>query len=152
LKFGRGTYKFTAGYEIRTATRNLDSDFVYTRHLWDGKYENKTGNVRSKVSFMAGTMSGNAPLFGRFSLGNTATLRGWNKYDIDPLGGTRVYHFSTDWSWNHIGVFFDNGSIWSDGEAAINRSSLGVNLGPLKLAFPIHCANNCGVTFLIHFN
>jgi len=97
LKFGRGTYKFTAGYEIRTATRNLDSDFVYTRHLWDGKYENKTGNVRSKVSFMAGTMSGNAPLFERFSLGNTATLRGWNKYDLAALGGNRVGYGSLEY-------------------------------------------------------
>jgi len=31
LKHGNGTYEFTSGYEIRTATRNLDSDFVYTR-------------------------------------------------------------------------------------------------------------------------
>jgi hypothetical protein len=150
LKFNQGTYKFTAGYEVRTAARNLGSDFVYTRHLWDGKYENKTGNIRSKVAFLAGTSSGNPPLFERFSLGNTDTLRGWNKYDIDPLGGTRVYHFSTEWSWRYLGVFLDNGSIWSEGESSRNRTSLGVNFGPLKLAFPIHCGDNCGVTFLIH--
>jgi hypothetical protein len=151
LKFNSGTYNFTAGYEVRTAARNLDSDFVYTRHQWDGKYENKTGNVRSKVAFMAGTISGNPPLFERFSLGNTDTLRGWNKYDIDPLGGTHVYHFSTDWSWRYIGVFLDNGSIWSDGEPSRNRTSLGFNFGPLKVAFPIHCEGNCGATFFIRF-
>jgi outer membrane protein assembly factor BamA len=100
---------------------------------------------------MAGTISGNPPLFERFSLGNSATLRGWNKYDIDPIGGTRVVHFTTEWSWHHVGAFLDNGSIWSAGQESHYLTSLGVNLGPLKLAFPIHCANNCGVTFLIHF-
>ena len=34
---------------------------------------------------MAGVLTGTAPLFERFSLGNTTTLRGWNKYDLAPL-------------------------------------------------------------------
>ena len=33
-----------------------------------------------------------APLFERFSLGNTYTLRGWNKFDVAPLGGALADH------------------------------------------------------------
>ena len=35
---------------------------------------------------LAGTISGRAPLFERFALGDTRTLRGWNKFDVDQWG------------------------------------------------------------------
>jgi hypothetical protein len=152
FKHGTGTHEFTSGYEIRTGTRTLDSDFVYTRHFWDGGYEGKFGKNKLSFLYQAGRITGNAPLFERFSLGNTQTLRGWNKYDIDPIGGDRVFHLSTEWSYKYFGVFMDNGSIWNSGQDATNRSSFGVFLGPLKLAVPIGCSSDCGVTFLIRFD
>jgi Omp85 superfamily domain len=152
LKHGTGTYAFSSGYEIRTATRTLDSDFVYTRHTWRGAYVGTFGNNKFKFSYLGGRLTGNAPLFQRYSLGNTQTLRGWNKYDIDPIGGDRVFHLSTEWSYKYFGLFMDNGSIWTSGQDATNRSSFGVFLGPLKLAVPIGCSSDCGVTFLIRFD
>jgi outer membrane protein assembly factor BamA len=152
LKHGNGTHEFTSEYEIRSGTRTLDSDFVYTRHYWDGGYTGKFGKNKLEFSYLAGRVTGSPPLFERFSLGNTQTLRGWNKYDIDPIGGDRAFHLSTEWSYKYFGVFMDNGSIWNSGENATNRSSFGVFLGPLKLAVPIGCSSDCGVTFLIRFD
>lgn len=152
LKSGSGTSEITSGYEVRTAARNLDSDFVYARHYWDGGYSGKFGKNQFQVSYLAGRITGNPPLFERFSLGNTQTLRGWNKYDIAPIGGNRVYHFSTQWTYRFFGVFMDNGSIWNSGEDAVNRSSVGVFLGPLKLGVPLGCSSNCGITFLVHID
>ena len=152
LKHGSGTNEFTGGYEIRSGTRTLDSDFVYTRHYWDAGYVGKFGKNKLTFSYFGGKITGSAPQFERFSLGNTQTLRGWNKYDIDPIGGDRVFHFSTEWSYKYFGVFMDNGSIWTSGQDATNRSSFGVFLGPLKLAVPIGCSSDCGVTFLIRFD
>jgi len=149
LKSGNTTSDITSGYEIRTGTRTLDSDFVYTRHFWDGGYEGKFGKNKIKFQYLGGRITGNAPLFERFSLGNTVTLRGWNKYDIAPIGGDRVFHLSTEWSYKYFGVFMDNGSIWNSGEDSIIRNSFGVFLGPLKLGVPIGCSSNCGITFLI---
>jgi len=152
LKSGSGTSEITSGYEVRTAAHNLNSDFVYTRHYWDGGYSGKFGKNQFKFSYLAGRITGDPPLFERFSLGNTQTLRGWNKYDIDPIGGNRVYHFSTQWTYRFFGVFADNGSIWNSGDDAVNRSSIGVFLGPLKLAVPLGCSSNCGITFLVHID
>src|SRR4029078_2604513 len=42
------------------------------------------------LRFSGGTISGTAPLFERFSLGDTTKLRGWNKFDVAPLGGNRM--------------------------------------------------------------
>jgi hypothetical protein len=152
VKHGTGTHAFSSGYEIRTATRTLDSDFVYTRHTWRGAYVGTFGHNKFTFSYMGGRLTGSAPLFRRYSLGDTVTLRGWNKYDIDPIGGDRVFHLSTEWSYKYFGVFMDNGSIWNSGTDATNRSSFGVFLGPLKLAVPIGCSSDCGVTFLIRFD
>jgi hypothetical protein len=152
LKQGKGTHEFTGRYEIRSGTRTLDSDFVYTRHFWDGGYTGKFGKNKITFSYFGGRITGNPPLFERFSLGNTQTLRGWNKYDIDPIGGDRVFHLSTEYSYRFVGVFMDNGSIWNSGVDAKNRSSVGVFLGPLQLAVPIECSSDCGVTFLIRLN
>ena len=42
-------------------------------------------------------INGRAPLDDRFVLGNTYYLRGWNKYEIDPLGGNRVVSNSVEY-------------------------------------------------------
>ena len=56
---------------------------------------------------------GRAPLFERFVLGNASTLRGWNKFDLDPLGGDRAVHGSIDYRYRFVTVFYDTGVLWN---------------------------------------
>ena len=58
----------------------------------------------------AGITTGRAPLFERFVLGNSSTLRGWNKYDLDPLGGNRMVHNSVEYRYGAFQVFYDTGA------------------------------------------
>ena len=61
-----------------------------------------SARARRIASLSLGYISGNAPLFERFSLGNSLTLRGWDKYDIAPLGGERMFHSSVEYRLWHI--------------------------------------------------
>src|SRR5262249_5292071 len=83
-----------AGYSLRAATRFLSSDLGYVRHRWDAAYNFTRGRSAVVVSFLGGLITGHPPLYERYVLGNSSTLRGWNKYDLDPLGGSRVAHGS----------------------------------------------------------
>ena len=91
-KTDNGKHSVQATYDFRAGNHPLDSDFIYTGHFVESSYV--YGHERNEliVRFSAGTISGNAPLFERFSLGNTITLRGWNKFDIAPAGGNRMTH------------------------------------------------------------
>ena len=60
-----------------------------------------------------GGITGDAPLFERFTLGDSTTLRGWNKFDIAPAGGDRVFHQSLEYRYHGFGVFLDSGSVWN---------------------------------------
>jgi len=151
IQHGKTSMQYTAAYDVRTGTRALGSDFVYTRHEWDGMYSIKSGRHKGKATLSAGRITGNPPLFERFSLGNTTALRGWNKFDLDPIGGTRLAHVSTEYWYRVLGVFMNSGMIWDDGQPAVVRYSLGVSLGPFSLAKPISCSQSCGPTFLIRF-
>jgi len=88
-----------------------------------------------------GVLTGRAPLFERFVLGNSSTLRGWNKYDLDPLGGNRMVHNSVEYRYGVLEAFYDAGAIWDRGETATLRHSVGVGLRQglfsLAIAFPI---------------
>ncbi len=85
-----------AAYNLRAATRVLGSDFIYARHRWDFRYTLTRGKVVVIEDLSAGLITGRAPLYERSVLGNSSTLRGWNKYDLDPLGGNRMVHNSVD--------------------------------------------------------
>ncbi len=61
---------------------------------------------------MAGGITGDAPLFERFTLGDSETLRGWNKYDIAPAGGDRVVYSSIEYRYTGLALFLDVGSVW----------------------------------------
>ena len=65
---------------------------------------------------MAGGINGEAPLFERFSLGDSRTLRGWNKYDIAPAGGDRMFHASLEYRYRMLAMFLDSGSVWDTGD------------------------------------
>jgi outer membrane protein assembly factor BamA len=84
-------------------------------------------------------------LFERFVLGNTTTLRGYNKYDIAPLGGNRMAHGSLDYRHSWARVVYDVGTIYNRGQNAKVRHSIaggftsgGLTAFSLLVAFPLH--------------
>jgi outer membrane protein assembly factor BamA len=97
---------------------------------------------------VAGAVSGQAPLFERFALGDSAMLRGWNKYSLDPLGGNRLAYGSVTYGYRYMRVFYDAGSVWDQGHALAVKHSAGVGVSGglgvfekstflLALAFPL---------------
>jgi outer membrane protein assembly factor BamA len=121
------------------------------------------------VSFQGGQIYGNAPLFERFSLGNTSTLRGWNKFDIAPAGGNRMVYASVQYGFGkpeidydldlnrqkaigHIGLgfhlFYDVGAVGNSGFPMQAKHSAGFGFGApnassffIELGFPIRSSN-----------
>jgi hypothetical protein len=130
-----------AAYSLRAATRALNSDFVYARHRAHLRYSVTRGRHSVTDEFVSGLITGRAPLFERYILGTSSMLRGWNKYELDPLGGSRVVHNSLDYRYGPVEVFYDTGAIWDQGQEAIARHSVGVGLRKssflVAMAFPI---------------
>jgi hypothetical protein len=130
-----------AAYSLRAATRALDSDFVYARHRWHLRYSVTRGRHSVTDEFVSGLITGRAPLFERYILGTSSMLRGWNKYELDPLGGSRVVHNALDYRYGPVEVFYDTGAIWDQGQEVIARHSVGVGLRKssflVAMAFPI---------------
>ncbi len=71
---------------------------------------------------------GTAPLFERFVLGNSTLLRGWNKYELDPLGGNRLAYGSVTYGYHIMRVFYDAGSVWNHGTSPEAKQSVGVGI------------------------
>jgi hypothetical protein len=122
-----------AGYEVRAGTHVLDSDFIYTRHVWDAYYAFRTdrnGSAENIVSLavQGGLIKGNSPLFERFTLGDTRTLRGWNKFDVAPVGGTRVFTASIGYRYRILQLFYDAGAVWDTSRPIRTRQSVGFGL------------------------
>ncbi|MFY9727509.1 MAG: BamA/TamA family outer membrane protein [Bryobacteraceae bacterium] len=130
-----------ADYDLRAGSRALASDFAYSRHRWEFRYRLTHGKHELVDDSWGGVILGQAPLFERFVLGNSTSLRGWSKFDLDPLGGNRVVHNTVEYQYGIFQVFCDSGAIWDSGQAAVARSSLGVGLRQgifsLALAFPM---------------
>jgi len=139
---GRSSQSVEASYQLRAAVDGLDNDLLYKRHLGQASYRYKQGRGEALGSISLGYISGQPPLFERFSLGNSTTLRGFDKYDIAPTGGERMFHSSIEYRYHHVGVFFDTGSVWDrDGDAKIRYSTgFGVNNDSffLLLGFPLN--------------
>ncbi len=130
-----------AAYDLREATRVLASDFAYGRHHWNLHYVLTHGKHTVTDTVSGGVLTGRAPLFERYFLGNSTTLRGWNKFEIDPLGGNRMAHNSVEYRYGIFQVFYDVGSVWESGQPAVVRHSVGTGLrqGPMfaAVAFPL---------------
>jgi len=137
-----------AGYNLRAATRSLGSDLGYTRHAVNVRYILVHGNQSIEVALMGGLIYGRAPLFERFVVGDDTTLRGWDKYDIDPVGGNRMIHGSVTYGYRVVRVFYDTGAVWEQGTTPEVRHSAGVGISSglglfpkgavlLAVAFPI---------------
>jgi hypothetical protein len=130
-----------ADYDLRAGSHALASDYAYSRHRWGFRYRLKRGKQELVDDSWGGAILGNAPLFERFVLGNSTSLRGWNKFDLDPLGGNRVVHNTVEYHYGVFQIFCDSGAIWDSGQAAVARSSVGAGLRQgafsVALAFPL---------------
>jgi len=142
-------HEWDAGYSLRAATSLLGTDYAYTRHLLDVRYAVRYGRQYFQFRGLAGTVSERAPLFERFTLGDSRTLRGWNKFDIAPLGGTRTLYGSVQYMYKNIGGFYDTGAVWDRQITARVRHAAGVlvaldsdHQGPfLAVGFPLRGGN-----------
>jgi hypothetical protein len=138
---GTNQQEWDAGYSLRAATKTLSSDFAYVRHRWEVRYTFSHGAHVLRDDLTAGLITGQAPLFERFVLGNSSTLRGWNKFELDPLGGNRMVHNSVEYRYRVVDIFYDSGAIWDRSQAVVARHSVGIGLRQgnfsLAVAFPV---------------
>jgi hypothetical protein len=134
-----------ARYRFRAGLRGLGSDFGYTRQTVSARYEVKSGRLAASDEFTAGVISGDAPMFERFVLGSSTTLRGWDRYLIDPVGGTREVHNSLSWSYQfgvrNVEAFYDTGTLGHPGRPGPLRHALGASYRQgvfvITMAFPL---------------
>jgi hypothetical protein len=137
----RGEHDLRASYSVRAGTHFLESDPVFARHQTEARYRFRRGHQDFSVGFLAGTISGVAPLFERYVLGNAETLRGWNKFDLDPLGGSHIARGSIDYLYRGFLVFYDTGAVWDRPEQREQKQSLGLGCKKagfqLAVAFPV---------------
>ena len=134
---GSGTRRFSAGYSLRAATNFLGGAYAYTRHLIDATYHWKRGHQQSQVTFQAGAITGQAPIFDRFVLGTGANLRGWDKYELDPLGGSRVVYGSVGYGYRMMRVFYDTGAVWDRTKRAAAKHSVGIGVRVEGILFAV---------------
>ena len=131
----------TAAYSIRAGTNILGSDSSYTRHMIDARYRIRRLHNTVEIGLLAGRMTGTAPLFERFLLGDSSRLRGWNKFELDPIGGSRVVTGSIDYRYRFFTAFYDTGAVWDRGQDREAKQSAGVGLKKepfqLAVAFPL---------------
>ena len=148
-------HSFNGAYDLRMGTRLLGSDFVYARHHWRFRYTLTHGKHLLMDEATAGLLTGQAPLYERFAMGNSTSLRGWNKDDIDPLGGNRMVHNSVEYRYGLFQVFYDTGAIWDNGQTAVARNSAGAGLRQgtfsLAMAFPLR-EGRCVPVFMVGMN
>ena len=137
-----------AGYNLRAATKLLGTDFGYTRHAANARYSYSHDHQSVEVALAMGLIYGHAPLFERFVLGNSYMLRGWNRYELDPLGGNRLAYGSVTYGYHIMRVFYDTGSVWDQGRSPELKQSVGAGISSgfgrlqrgsflLALAFPL---------------
>jgi Omp85 superfamily domain len=138
---GANQQEWDAGYSLRAATNFLGSDFAYARHRWEIRYSYSWGRNEIADETTAGFLTGRAPLFERFDLGNSSMLEGWNRFYLDPTGGSRLVYNTFEYRYRLFDVFYDSGAIWDAGVAPVLRHSIGVGIRQngfsAALAFPV---------------
>jgi outer membrane protein assembly factor BamA len=130
-----------ASYGVTAGTTILDTDNVFTRHIARARYKYRHARQSLELGFLAGVIHGEAPLYERFALGDSTTLRGWNKFDLDPLGGSHMIHGSIDYAYRFLMAFYDTGAIWDRVQDREPKQSAGVGFKKeyfqLAVAFPL---------------
>ena len=133
--------EWEASYGLEAATRVFNTDPVYARHMLRARYKFRHTRNSVQVGFLAGVIHGQTPLFDRFVLGDASTLRGWSKFDIDPLGGSHVVHGSIDYLYRFFQVFYDTGAVWDRVQDRDQKQSVGTGFKKdnfqLAVAFPL---------------
>jgi hypothetical protein len=124
-----------AAFTVRSGVDGLESDLVYDRYLTEANYLLRASHHRVLVSGTFGSVTGSAPMFERFSLGDSQTLRGWDKYDIAPAGGDRMFHSSVEYRYRVL--FLDSGSVWDKGTNRQIRFSTGFGFTPGPVFFMV---------------
>ena len=139
------THDIHASFGVHAGSNALESDLEYRRYLGQSWYRYRWGKHYVLLSAMGGGITGNAPLFERFALGDSTTLRGWDKYDIAPAGGDWMVHASVQYGSRGLAVFLDVGSVWDErSEREIRVSSgLAFQAGPafFTVGFPLNTDN-----------
>jgi len=137
----RDSHILDAGYDLRAATRNLDSDYVFNSHRMSLYYRLSLDRHRLIARMDAGRIGGIAPFYERYVIGNTEMLRGWSKFDLTPRGASRLAHGSLEYRFRPFAIFYDVGNAWNPGEETKVRHSAGVGIYEngffLTVAFPI---------------
>jgi hypothetical protein len=145
-------HRAVASFGVRAGSRSLESDLAYTRYLGQGSYRFDFGRHHVQAMGMAGGITGHAPLFERFALGDSTTLRGWDKYDISPTGGDRMAYSSVEYRYTGLSLFLDIGSVWDANTERKVRVSTGFGFhgGPafLVVGFPLNTDNLTAVVAL----
>jgi outer membrane protein assembly factor BamA len=146
-----GTHTLSGSYELHAAP-GFNGDLDYTRHLVTGKYHLRQGRSTLIGDVRFGRATGDVPLFDRFVVGDTNTLRGWNKFDLNPAGGTRMSYQSVEYRYWFLGVFLDAGSVWDASGHADTKYSTGFGLQDdhafITVAFPLEDTDHA-VTFMM---
>lgn len=134
--------KLDASFTARAGASSLQSDLVYQRYLMRADYAIGSARQQLIVSAMGGGIDGDAPMFERFALGDSKTLRGWNKWAITPVGGDRMFSTTLEFRYRMVGMFLDSGSVWDAGTVKQLRFSTGVSFTPgpvfFTLGFPLN--------------
>ena len=121
-------HSIAADYRLREATTRLESDFLYTRQFVSAAYTLSTRRQAFMFSFQGGHTDGEPPAFDRFTIGNTATLRGWDKFDVAPIGGTRLLYGSLEYRYEPFQLFYDFGKVWDPEQVVEWKHSVGIGL------------------------
>jgi hypothetical protein len=117
-----------ADCSVHSATRALNTDYVYSMRTAGVRYQYRHGKTTVTDNAWGGYISGRAPLSDRFVLGNAEYLRGWNKYNIDPIGGNRVLSNSVEYHYGPFQAFYDAGAVWDESQPVVARHSVGLGL------------------------
>ncbi len=70
---------------------------------------------RVLVSAMGGPHQRRGAAFRAILARRFTTLRGWDKYDIAPAGGDRMFYASVEYRYHGLAMFLDSGSVWNSG-------------------------------------
>jgi hypothetical protein len=126
---GPGTQQeLDADCSLHTGTRVLNSDYAYSLRTAGFRYQFHSGKQTVIDNAWGGYITGLAPLSDRFVLGNAEYLRGWNKYEIDPLGGNRAVYNSVEYHYGPFQAFYDAGAVWEENQPIVVRHSVGIGL------------------------
>jgi hypothetical protein len=140
-----------SSYSLEAATRLFSTDADFTRHTAKARYKFRRDRNRVEVVFLAGGIQGQAPLFDRFSLGNAEMLRGWNRFDLDPTGGSHVIYGSVEYTYRLYQVFYDTGAVWDIPQEREQRQSVGVGFKKegfqVAVAYPLHAVHALPIFF-----